>query len=128
MAGLTKFNEFVNFTGLTTLTANAFWGASLSEITLPPNIKYIYSSAFRNATNLRELTIPAAVTNIENAVFFGCGNLTKVIMLRTTPPSIAEASNFSNTRYYYVPAESLDAYKVANTWSAHADHILPIPE
>lgn len=127
--GLTKFNEFVNFTGLSSLTTNAFYGATLSELTLPPTLETFGNSCFRNMPNLTELIIPASVTSIGDRCFQASSNLNKITCLAVTPPTIGVNGNFYDTRcYWYVHADSLAAYKSANVWSDHADNILAIPE
>ena len=120
-----KFNEFVQFTRVSSVPNDSFNGAYLTEITLPSQITSIGSYAFKNA-HIRELTVPAGVTQILSQGF-STGYLTKVTMLGTTPPSIT-SNNFSNSRYFYVPASALDTYKSASVWSSYASYILPIPE
>lgn len=124
---ITKFNEFVNFTGIRSWREGAFGNcSSLTEITLPNNITTIPGYTFRN-TKIAELVVPATVTSIGGQAFY-TSYLTKVTMLGTTPPTI-NANCFADTyRYYYVPASALDTYKAANTWSSHANNILAIPD
>lgn len=89
------------------------------------------ASCFMYADNIRELIIPAGVSSISDWALNGRNQskLVKVTMLRTTPPTISSTANFVDSkRYFYVPAESLTAYKSANVWSSHANNIQPIPE
>lgn len=54
-----------------------FSGPDLTGVNIPNTIKYIYSSAFNNCTNLTSVTIPNSVTMLDNA-FGNCTNLTNV--------------------------------------------------
>ena len=146
---ISSFDEFVNFTGLTEVAALAFYASSLTKITLPPTVTKLGSSAFQSAsslseidlssvqtlessslrgTKLTEVVLPASVTTIKERTFQDDSRLVKIIVLATTPPTISETTNFTNTRYWYVPASSLTAYQTASVWSSHADYILPIQE
>ena len=102
--------------------------SSLSGITLPPLIEEIGTNSFRSCTNLHELVLPAAVQRILVSAFGQNSTLLSITLLATTPPSITTTGNFRSDRYWYVPAESLAAYKSASVWSSYADHILAIPE
>ena len=118
----------MNFTNLKILSTDCFMSSSLSGITLPPLIEEIGTNSFRSCTNLHELVLPAAVQRILVSAFGQNSTLLSITLLATTPPSITTTGNFRSDRYWYVPAESLAAYKSASAWSSYADHILAIPE
>ena len=111
---------------------------NLTDITLPPTIKRINTGAFDNCTSLTEITLPNSITTIGHGVFHNCTSLVKVIILATTPPTLIgepisettyDYENFYNNaegRKFYVPAESLEAYKAAEGWSTYASDIYPI--
>ena len=67
---------------------------------------------------MSEITIPSSVTTIGESAFISCGQLTKVNVLATTPPTIYSDtfSNCGSDMKVYVPAGSLEAYKAAEYW------------
>ena len=108
---ITKFNELQYFTGLKSVSANAFQGCTgLTEMTLPTSLKTIGNcafmgcshlvsvsnlndistigeSAFANCTNLTDLTVNAAT--IKSNAFQGCTGLTSATVSATTVESNA---------------------------------------
>ena len=131
----------------------AFYGCSgLSSVLIPDSVTSIGGTAFSDCTGLTSIMIPDSVTIVGGkAVFNGCTNLTSVIIgngvtaigdwafrncsnlisvtiLAVTPPSAGDEYSFEGTYPIYVPAESVDAYKTAYTWSTYyADRIQAIP-
>ena len=121
---IATFNEFVLFTGVTSLGA-AFHGCYLTELTLPSTIVTIGNNCFTDA-HVEELVMPAGVTSIGNLAINTTYNK-KVTLLGTTPPSMG-TYNFASYRTYYVPASALETYRTANVWSSYAQYIQPIPQ
>ena len=95
----------------------------------------IEANAFQNATKLEvaDLTSEAAVSIAENA-FYGCSNLTHLVVRSTARSSLSATSVLDSTKIklgeggVYVPADLLDSYKSATNWSAFANNIYPIGE
>ena len=85
--------------------------------------------AFVRCSNLTSIEIPNSVTSIGGYAFADSDNLTSVTVQATTPPTL-DNNAFVGTRFnlvIYVPAESVDAYKVAGKWSDYASKIQAIP-
>ena len=103
---------------------------TLRTITLPNKIKSIGTRAgnvFASCHGLTEITIPSSVTSISNSSFFDCGSLTSVTCLPEIPPSLGSGVfAISDNVVIYVPAASVDAYKIAQGWSEYADRIQAI--
>ncbi|MBR5147719.1 MAG: leucine-rich repeat protein [Bacteroidaceae bacterium] len=99
---ITSFNELLDFTGISSL----------------------HKSAFANCENLREISIPI-VTNLGPACFYYCSRLISIYMYNDTPPYVGY-SVFDGTRdaVVYVPDDSIEAYKNADTWKSHARRVL----
>ena len=97
--------------------------STLEEVELP-NVTVIQWNVFRNAL-LVEATVPATVTSIDQYSFY-CTTLTKLTILATTPPAVT-LPPANATCIFYVPAESVDAYKNASGWSTMASRIYAIP-
>lgn len=127
-----SFNEFEYFTGVTSLAGNAFYNTTtnttFTSIVLPPNIKSIGNGAFYRLAALQKINIPSKVTTFANYVFTGCTGLQIILCYPSTPPTI-QAYTFQNVSgIFYVPDESVDAYKAANRWSSFASRIHPLSE
>lgn len=103
--------------------------SSLTSITIPNNVTSIRDSAFSQCTSLTSVTIPNSVTSIGAEAFRFNGNLESVTVKATTPPTLGFAVflNGSSNLVIYVPAESVDAYKSAATWSDYVSKIQAIP-
>ena len=78
-------------------------------------------------TEITEVIIPKTVTNIGIAAFGGCTGLTSVTIEATTPPTLGSSAFDSVNCTFYVPAESVNAYKEANDWGSYASRIQAIP-
>ncbi len=76
---LTSFDELQYFSGLTSISNQAFYGCSgLISIEIPNSVNSIGSSAFRNCIGLTSIEIPNTVTSISNYAFSGCSGLTMI--------------------------------------------------
>ena len=99
---ITSFDEFAEFTGISSIA----------------------KSAFANCENLREISIPI-VNDLGPACFYYCSRLINIYMHNDTPPYVGY-SVFDGARdaVVYVPDDSIEAYKNADTWKAHARRVL----
>ena len=81
------FDELQYFTGLTTIGNEAFsYSEELKSVTLPPTITEIEEYAFIGCKNLQSLEIPNGVTTIGESAFYQCESLTSM----TIPESVTE--------------------------------------
>ena len=70
---ITSFNELQYFTGLTEISANAFYLCKyLNTVIIPENVTVIGSSAFMYCPRLASITIPESITSIPYAAFQRC--------------------------------------------------------
>ena len=70
---------------VTSIDENAFLDCTtLTSISLPQSLKYIYSNAFKNCSSLKHVSIPEGVGGIATSTFQGCTSLTSV----TIPESV----------------------------------------
>ena len=111
-------NAFVDCTGLTSVTLD--------------NEGSLGVQSFLRCRNLRTVEIGSGVTSIGTNAFNSCTLLDSVTIRVVTPFAIGVGDyspfNGSNDTFQiYVPADSVDAYKVANGWSRYASRIQAIP-
>ena len=108
---------------------------SLTKLDLGNGIKTIPRQAFA-LQDFTEVTviIGTSVTSIEDYAFGGKKNYTKFIIKAVTPPSITAYSfrdynvGTAFNSSFYVPDESVDAYKTATNWTSYAAFIKPLSE
>lgn len=125
---IVKFPEFELFTGVTGINMAFQACTRLNTILLPPSLRTISSNSFRQASAIVELTLPAALTSVENYCLFQMTSLRKLTSLATTPPSVTTSNELPSACQIYVPASSVNSYKSATWWSNYASRINPIPE
>ena len=105
---------------------SAFYGcAYLTTITIPNNVEIIGAYAFRYCQTLSSVTIGCSVQFIGAYAFNSCPDLVEVTCLATTPPEIFSTTfgGMSSSKTFYVPCESVEAYKTAEGWSQYASSI-----
>lgn len=116
---------------VTAIYSYAFERCGFTTFTIPDSVLYIYGdNVVADCPNLESVVIGRGIKSISNYTFIRCYALKEVTILATTPPTIS-ASVFRGNhaeRKFYVPAESLEAYKTANVWNTYADVIFPIEE
>ena len=96
----------------------------ITEIEIPNSVTTIKEGAFESCYNLDCVTIPENVTNIGSEAFSGCDNLANFHSKALVPPILGENALDTWDGYkfitldckFYVPAESLEAYKAADYW------------
>jgi hypothetical protein len=136
--GTYAFNECYSLTsisipeGVTSIGTYAFCSCySLTSISIPEGVTSIGTYAFCSCHSLTSINIPANVSSIGNSAFSSCYSILKYVFNRTTPPSLASTSVFTNINSItkiYVPDASVTAYKTASNWLTYADYIYPISE
>lgn len=122
----------VNLPKLTyTDATDVFSGASSLEY-ISLNCPLV-SRMFYNNKALRTVKVtttwPSTKTFYPNTVFYGCSNITTVILDVDIVVTTSQPFNsiFDNC-YFYVPSALLEEYKVATNWSAIADKIRAIED
>ena len=112
---------------VTTIGIGAFHQCSeLTNVSFGNSVSIINQQAFRDS-KITNITLPASLTKLDNLVFYHCP-LENVVIMATTPPTLGTNVFSVNSTLFYVPDESVEAYKAANNWSALADRIKPLSE
>lgn len=76
-----KFNELKYFTGLTSISTNAFKNCTgLEAVTLPISVTEIAYGAFSGCTSLKSFYIPKSVTKLGNGPFNNCTSLEEFVV------------------------------------------------
>lgn len=118
----------------TVIEANMFLRIHLKDLTLPNAVTSIGNGAFSRSfsTTGTDITIGSNVTSIGSEAFYSCQHLESVTILATTPPTLGTRafSNHTSSIKFYVPAESVDAYKADSTWKSESldRFVYAIPE
>lgn len=123
------------------VTSIGTWFQSNTKITSFKELQYFTSitklgdynlnyggATFYNCSNLEVVHLPSSLSSIGNYVFYQCSKLKKIVCHTITPPSL-EMYALSTIDYgvdFYVPDESVDAYKTK--WSKVASRIYPLSQ
>lgn len=102
-------------------------GTPVTACCMDERITYTYLRGFENCPNLKVLVFKGQVTNIGQALCGGTTSVSATILYATVPPTV-EYAGLNNQAAFYVPDESVDAYKAASTWSGVASKIHPVSE
>ena len=117
---------------VTTIDNGAFQGCkNLYFVELSKSLTKLGADVFKDCSNLTSVVVPELVTEIGNKAFYNCMSV-KYTFLSTTPPTLGTDvfynANKEIHRTFYVPAESVDAYKTADGWKDYANIIRAIGE
>ena len=91
----------------------------LGKITSMDGITSSYGNAyFDNCSNLEVIITPSTLTSVKAQAIGRCSALLCIIFKATTPPEIDEylMGIANSTPTFYVPDESVSAYKTASNW------------
>lgn len=94
---------------------------------IPEDVTAIGDWAFNG--DFTTVTVPEQVSQIGSDSFVRIWNLTSLIVLPTTPPTLSGGYldfRDSSSITIYVPSGSVDAYKTAAGWSYYADRIFSL--
>ena len=113
--------------GVTAIGNGAFSGCtSLRHITIPDSVTSIGDSAFYGCVELITITIGSGITYIGDVAFKFCKKVRSMFISATTPPTVKSWETFDYTSMrYYVPCESLEAYKAADVWKTKSIYCQP---
>ena len=113
--------------GVTAIGNGAFSGcSSLRHITIPDSVTSIGDSAFWGCFELITITIGSGITYIGDLAFKFCRKVRSMFISATTPPTVKSWETFDYTSMrYYVPCESLEAYKATDVWKTKSIYCQP---
>ena len=100
--------------------------SNLTAMTGTEHLKYIRYFAF-SYLPIKQFVVPYTLLQLNRESFCGTGLPNGFICPLFTPPTMTHHEAFKRVfPKIYVPAESLEAYKTASNWSAHASRIVPM--
>lgn len=102
---------------------------TLTTLLLPSTLTTIGQEAFERLGAWSDVVIPASVTQIGSYAFASCSGMNSLTVMASTPPVVGTSIlSGAGGCTIYVPAASVDAYIVADGWSAYATRIQAIVE
>ena len=141
---LVSFNELKHFINIKSIPSTAFANnINMIEVELPPYIEYIggktsyyieeysqYSNQIRisvylapfTGTLISTITLPESLVSMGEEPFYGANHLKTIYIKAKTPPTFYTGLGIDGCKIY-VPRESVDAYKTAETWKQYAAYI-----
>ena len=116
---------------VTTIGTYAFGNChSLTSLVIPEGVTSIGNCAFWYCQSLSTIHLPSTLRELYYDVFSLCSRLQSVYIEAITPPIIGPSYyspfTFPNKSVFYVPGESLDAYKNSEYWREFANRIFTI--
>lgn len=100
----------------------------IERLTIPDAVYFMHNYALGYMPNLKELTMPASLTDVWDDPFAGDLSLEKIYMRSFTPFTLYEYDHESyrwgaDNLVIYVPKGFEDQYKNASGWDKYADRI-----
>ena len=96
--------------------------SGLTQFHIGASVESIGDFAFYKCSGLTSLDIPNSVKSIDSFVFSGCDGLRRIKCWAVTPPSVSEATFYSESCHLYhnvylqVPQQSIKDYKAHYVW------------
>lgn len=89
------------------------------HFTIADGTRLIANEVFRYNSRLTGITIPNSVTHIGKNIFIGCGNLTSIHILATTPPVITSSTfeGVNTGTQVTIPENSTALYYADTNWN-----------
>ena len=122
-----KIAKIVIPNSVTAIGAYAFQGSNIAEVVIPNSVTAIEAYTFQGS-KIAKVVIPESVKKIGQLAFLDCNSLTTVVCKSKSVIDISGVPTFFplSNAILYVPAESVEAYKVANGWRKFSN-IQPLP-
>lgn len=118
------FGELVN---INALPAYMFSNTPITASLIPASIVMIIGSyIFSDCPNLKVVVFEGNLQEIGQAQFLGTGRKVDVVIYKQVTPPAFKYAGLDNVTAFYVPDESINAYKTANGWSNKASIIYPL--
>ena len=122
--------EEINLPNLESLEANFKDSTSIKRIVSLGTITQTPVDVFRGCSNLVKVILPETIKSIQNQAFYECTSLKSIIVNAITPPLLGANIIYgaNSDVKFYVPDDSVEAYKAATNWSNLTNYIHPLSE
>jgi hypothetical protein len=127
--------DLSNITG--TVGLYAFYNSRIEEVELPEGC-YQIGNEWVRSSDVKKVILPSTMRtfvgrygrHFHSKTSANSSVLKTIVIKAVNPPSVVSASfdEISTSAKFYVPDESVDAYKAATYWSSHASKIHPMSE
>lgn len=100
------------------INERAFYGANINSVEISEGVEKIGVRAFANCFDLKDITLPASVSGMEENAFEGCLML-KSVTVKRKEPAVISSTAFDrdyNRATLYVPVGSKELYAAAEGW------------
>ena len=117
--GLVKrFTVYGNMTATDVNAARQMTNCAVLNLRNTRGYTQINSNAYQNHPSLRQVILPAGLTQINRQAFAGCSRLSVVTCYALTPPALGEEvfSGIASGAVLRVPEESVELYRAADGW------------
>ena len=107
---------------LESIDMGLFHNTGITKLDIPDRVASIGGWAFSSCQSLKELTLPASVTELADSVFINGTKLDKLILRGSAPPIVTEVT-FDEDDYtttVIVPKGAGDAYRRHDIWGRFA--------
>ncbi|MBR4213898.1 MAG: leucine-rich repeat domain-containing protein [Bacteroidales bacterium] len=124
--GCTGLTKVIANCQATSIPQSSFEGCTkLAEITLPTTLATIGEKAFYNCAKLtKNIELPSSMKSIANKAFWGCSSLAEInLKAQSTTLGSDVFEGLPVDFIIKVPASRMKSYRVAQNWSAYAEHI-----
>ena len=102
-------------------------GNEIKELEIPAGVTDINPYAFVNGSSLTSVRFPQSVETIGKSAFEGCSAVKRIYCHAVTPPAV-ESESFANyNAYLYVPCANFEDYDLHDVWGSFK-HIECLPE
>lgn len=96
---------------------------AIESCVIPENVNTLGEGVFFDCPQLRKVTLPAALTTLEDSVFVRTPLLDTLILKCATPPSANESNFTEYTATLVVPCGATEAYRTHPTWGRFSNII-----
>ena len=101
---------------------------ALKSFSLPEGIATFENTNLFNSSGLEEFIFPSTITTISCNIFNSASSLVRIIVNKSTPPTLQYPNYLPSGAIFYVPASAVEDYKAAASWSSVTSRIQAIPE
>lgn len=130
--GCSRLTEIVIPDSVTSISTSAFQScSSLTSVVIGDGVTNVGALAFSYCYGLTSVVIPSSVTRIGDYAFYDCSSLTSVTFKgkEAIPVEMLTDSYINNsTPTYYVPKDSIEAYRNAWSGTVAEEKIQPDPD